>query len=161
MVPREELIEWLNAIEWQRPEEITPEAEAFIGEHVRLMRPVIQELMARQEIDAVEAYGFAQSAGHDTPEGECLLDDLFTKVSFQGAGVRESLIANITACYCWELDPDLGHLPNPWTSLVELYGIGYTTSGEDDPDGQWVTLTVGFRHGERSFPIIGAPPGAP
>jgi hypothetical protein len=153
-VPREQLVEWLNSIEWLRPEQISPEAEALIADHLRRIRAVINEVMVKKGVTAVEAHGVAQTAGHDTPEGEALLDDLFCKVVFRGAGVRESLIGTIAAAYCWDLDPELRHLSNPWLPLVELYGMGYTTSGDDDPDGNGLALLVGYKNGIGSYRIV-------
>jgi hypothetical protein len=154
VVPREQLVEWLNSIAWRGPEQITPEAEALIQDHLTKMRVVIKFLMKKREFNVVDAEGFAQCAGHDTPEQESLIDDLFSKVLFRGAGVRESLIATTVAAYCWDLDPELRHLPNPWLPLVELYGMGYTTSGDADPDGNGLTLLVGYRTGIGSYRIV-------
>ena len=153
VVPREQLVEWLNSIEWLRPEQIIPEAEALIADHLGKIRAVIEEMMTTG-VNAVEAHGFAQAAGHNTPEGDALLDDLFSKVLFRGAVVRESIICTITAAYCWDFDPELHHLPNPWLSIVELYGMGYTTSGDDDPDGNGLTLLVGYKNGIDSYRIV-------
>jgi hypothetical protein len=154
IVPREQLVEWLNSIEWLRPEQITPQAEALIADHLAKIRTVIKDVMAKKGVNAVEAHGIAQTAGHDTPEGESLLDDLFSKVLFRGAGVRESLIANIVAGYCWDFDSELCNLPNPWLPLIELYGMGYTTSGDDDPDGNGLTLLVGYKDNSRAYRIV-------
>ncbi len=145
-VPRTQVVEWLNAIEWRHPEKITPEAEALIADYLMKIRLVIKDVMAKKGINAVDADRFAQTAGHDTPDGIALLDDLFSKVTFKGAGVRTSLIANITAAYCWGFDRELCSLPNPWLPLLELYELGYTTSGEDDPDGNGLTLLVGYKN---------------
>jgi hypothetical protein len=154
MVPRESLIDWLNSIEWLRPQGITPEAQALIDDHLVKARKVTKEIMKIKRLNAVEAYGFAQTAPHDTPEGDSLLQELFTKVVFRGAGVRESLITNITAAYCWNYVPKLCPMPNPWAPIIELYGMGYTTSGDDDPDGNGLTLLVGFKNGFNSYRII-------
>ncbi len=153
-VPREQLVDWLNSIEWLRPDQISPEAEALITDHLRKIRAVIKEVMAKKRVNAVEADGFAQSAGHNTPEGKALLHDLFSMVVFRGAGVRTSLIATIVAGYCWDLDPELRDLPNPWLPLIELYGMGYTTSGDDDPDGNGLTLLVGYKNGVGSYRVV-------
>jgi hypothetical protein len=154
IVPREQLVDWLNSITWLRHERITSEAESLMDDHLRKIRMVIKEVMTRNGVNAVEADGIAQTAGYKTAEYEALIDDLFDKVLFRGAGVRESLIANIAAGYSWDLDPELRDLPNPWLPLIELYGMGYTSSGEDDPDGNGLTLIVGFKGGLRSYRII-------
>jgi hypothetical protein len=154
MVPREKLIEWLNSIQWLKPERVTPQAEALIQDYLVKIRKVINEVMVSAGVGAVEAHGIAQTAGHDTPEGESLLDELFSKVSFRGAGVRESLIANIAAAYCWDFDAKLRRLPNPWPSLIDLYGMGYTSSGDDDPDGKGLTLLVGYKDAFASYRIV-------
>ena len=73
---------------------------------------------------------------------------------FRRAGCRESLICNIAAAYGWNYDPELHHLPNPWTPVLELYGMGYTTSGEDDVEGNGLTLLVGYRDGLSGYRII-------
>ncbi len=117
------------------------------------MRQVIDHIMRVQHCNLADADYMAVTAGHNTPEGEALLDDLFGKVSFS-AGVRESLIATITAAYCWSLDADLNQLPNPWEPLVELYGTGYTTSYDDDADDNGTVLLVGFNGGIARHRIV-------
>jgi hypothetical protein len=154
MVQREQLIEWLNSIEWLRPLQITAEAQNLIDDHLTKIRVVIKEVMTKRGVNAVDAHGIAQTAGHETPEAQSLLDDLFSKVAFRGAGVRESLIATIASAYCWYDDAELRHLPNPWAPLIDLYGMGYTTSGDDDPDGNGLTLLVGYKDGSASFRIV-------
>ena len=154
VVPRDRVVEWLNSIEWLRPEQISPQAEVLIADHLRKIRAIIREVMMKKGVNVIEAHGIAQTAGHNTPEGEALLDDLFSKVLFRGAGVRESLISTIAAAYCWDFDPELRHLPNPWSPLVELYGMGYTTSGDDDPDGNGLTLLVGYKNGIKSYRVV-------
>jgi hypothetical protein len=105
-------------------------------------------------MNAVDAHAIAQTAGHDTPEGEALLDDLFSRVAFTGAGVRESLIVNIAASYCWQFDDNLRQLANPWPPIIDLYGLGYTSSDDDDPEGSKVSLPIGYNGGSRSYRII-------
>jgi hypothetical protein len=154
VVPREHLVEWLNSIEWLSVEEISPEAEALIADHLTKIRAVIKDVMATQSVSVVDAHRFAQTAGHNSPEGNLLLDDLFKKVVFRGAGVRLALIGTIAAGYCWRYDADLRHLPNPWLPLIDLYGMGYTTSGDDDPNGDGLSLLVGYKGGIRAYRII-------
>jgi hypothetical protein len=154
MVRRDELVGWLNAIEWRRPDSITPEAQALIDDHLAKIRTVIRDLMAKKGVDAVTAHGIAQTAGQDTPFGHSIVHDLFRKVVFEGAGVRTGLIGNIAAVYCWDLDPDLRGFANPWEPLMNLYGLGYTSSNEDDPDWSGLQLTVGHKGGIESYRII-------
>lgn len=154
MIQRKDLVNWLNSIDWLSPTQISPDAKVLIDEHVAKIRRVIKEVMARKAVGVVEAHGIAQTAGAGTPEVESLLDDLFSKVVFRGAGVRESLIATIAAAYGWDYDAELCHLPNPWAPLVELYGMGYTTSGDDDPDGNGLTLLVGYGTECSSYRIV-------
>jgi hypothetical protein len=68
--------------------------------------------------------------------------------------VRTSLIGIIASAYCWDLDPDFRGLSNPWSSLVDLFAMGYTASGEDDPDGDGLTLTMGYKNGIASCRVI-------
>jgi hypothetical protein len=154
MVRREELVGWLNAIEWGRPNSITPEAQALIDDHLTKIRIVLRDLMARKGVDPVIAHEIAQDAGNATPFGHSIMDDLFTKVVFKGAGVREALIWSIAAAYCWDLDPNLRGFANPWEPLIELYGLGYTTSTEDDPDWSGLNLRVGYEGGIKSYRIL-------
>jgi hypothetical protein len=117
VVQRGALIEWLNSIEWLRAERITPEADAIIADHLTKIRNVVRDMMTKKGVNAVDAHRIAQTAGHNTPEGEALLDDLFSNVGFHGAGVRESLVATIAAGYCWDFDRELRHFPNPCCRL--------------------------------------------
>jgi len=154
MVPRSELVQWLNEINWRSPAEISPEAEVLIEEHLSRIRVVTRSIVSREGVSNVEAHGIAQTAGHNEPEGEGVLDDLFNKVTFRGAGVRTALIANIAAGYCWEFDRELSHLPNPWSPLVVLYGMGYTSSTDDDVENDSVSLLVGYSQKTRAYRIV-------
>jgi hypothetical protein len=154
MLNREQLIERLNSIEWLEPESITPEAQRIIDDHLSKIRIVIRYIMEKQSIDAVEAHGFAQTAGHDSPEVAPLLDDLFSKVTFRGAGARWSIIATIAAAYGWKHDPDLRDFPNPWSPLLDLIDMGYTISLEDDPDGKNVSLLIFYKNSDVCYDIF-------
>jgi hypothetical protein len=154
MVPREQIIERINSISWQDRENITPEALHLIEEHIEKMRYVVPRIMARENLNTDEAHGFAQAAGSDTLEYGDLLDELFADAEFKGAGVRESLIASITAGYCWHLDPDLKDLPNPWIPFLELTGMGYTVTTDDLINGDEVFLLVGYRDEIARFRIV-------
>lgn len=155
MITRNKLIPWLNSIEWKSKNEINRRAGYLIQDHIRKMRHVLKEIMRSQNIsNVVEAHGFIQSAGHDTPEGERLIAELFSEVSFKNAEVRTGLIATIVACYCWHLDPALKDIINPWIPLMDLFGMGYTVTPEDAPDGQTVSLVVGYKNQETVFHIM-------
>lgn len=154
MVPRESLIDWLNSIQWQQPAAITDEAMTLIKEHLEKIRKVIRHIMVVHNINASEAHGIAQTAGHFTSEYEELLDELFNQVNFEGTGVREPIILAVSACYCWDFESDLKNLPNPWIPLIELIGMGYTISNEDSSDGEKVSLRVGHQDGIDEFLIV-------
>ena len=153
MVPRDSLIDWLNSILWQQPSVITDEAMTLIKEHLKKIRAVMQHITSVYNINASEAHGIAQTAGHFTSEYERLLDELFNQVKFEGSGAREPIILAVSACYCWNFESDLKNLPNPWIPLIELIGMGYTISNEDSPDGEKVSLLVGYREGIEEFLI--------
>ena len=154
MVARKKLIEWLNTIEWNHASRISEDALALIQRHIELMQDVIKQIVRRKEITADEAHAFAQTAGNESAEYEVLLEELFNRVTFRNSTLREVLIGNIAACYCWSLDPELREMPNPWPPLIELYGMGFTSTTDSDAEGTTVELVVGFKNGEARFPIV-------
>ena len=88
MIQRNQLVDWLNAIQWLKPASITQAARCIVNDHLGKMRVVIEELMANRGISAGEALYFAQTAGHDSPGASAILDDLFSKVKFRGSNAR-------------------------------------------------------------------------
>lgn len=155
MVSQDELIPWLNSIEWRSKDEITNEAFFLIQEHLKQVRLVLKYVMKSQQIDnAIEAHGFIQSAGHNTIEGGQLIETLFSEVSFKNAEVRTGLIATIAACYCWHLDSDLKDKTNPWIPVMDLFEMGYTVTPEDDTYAQEVSLAVGYKNKDSLFLIM-------
>ena len=153
MVPQAELSDWLNRINWLAPTAVSPDAESLIKEHLKRIRTVIKSIVDRENVSKAEAYSIAQTAGHNEFKCQGLLDDLFNKVTFRGAGVRTALIANIAAGYCWGFDNELSHLPNPWIPLIDLYGMGYTSSTDEDPDTDSILLLIGYSQKTREYHI--------
>jgi hypothetical protein len=155
MVPRDALVDWLNSIRCPSPAAITPEAKALIEKHIALYRPVLRTLMDRHGVDIDQAECIACTPAHDTTEYASLLDDLFSRVRFEGAGeARYALIANVAACYCWHLDPELSEMPNPWEPLLSLYEMGYLPTVGPDGDGTCVSLSVRFGDGFAEYQVI-------
>src|SRR5262249_21686483 len=153
MEPIEQLVERLNRVRW-RTRPITPDAEALIQEFLHMVRPAIHHLCSTKGINPVDAYGWTQTAGHASPEYKHAIEVLFNRGRFFGAGVREPLILSISAAYGWDHDPDLSSFPNPWLRLLKLFEMGYSPSGEDDPDGQWVQFWVGYQGGIAKYQIV-------
>jgi hypothetical protein len=154
MVPRNQLINWLNSIQWQQQDGINPEAMTLIEEHLKLIRYVIDHIKKKKGVNVSEAHGLAQTPGYSTSEYNEILDELFAHGNFEGAVVREPLTLTISACYCWHLDHELSFLINPWIPLVELISMGYLVSNEDSPDGENISLLVGHKNGINEFLII-------
>jgi hypothetical protein len=133
---------------------ITPKAKVLIQDHVSRIREVITFLWQSKGMIPDDAHGRAQCAGNESPLYKLVLDKLFDEVEFERAVVREAIIATIAACFGWDCDPELAHLPNPWFPLLHLYLLGYPVSSESTPDGKSISLLVGLRGGIRSFQII-------
>jgi hypothetical protein len=154
MIHIDALIDRLNQVSWRQRSEITPAAEVLIHAHLEAIRIAISFLIETQHLTPVEAHGRAQSAGSDSPAYEDAVEKLFHNVSFRGADTYESIIASVGACYGWEFDLELIGLVNPWLPLIDLYLMGYTTSGEDSPDDQSVTLIIGYRDAEQHYIVV-------
>jgi hypothetical protein len=154
MKPPADLADKLNRIEWRKPAAITPEAEQLIQEHIRKMGTVINSLGETARLSPSQAYAAAQSAGHDAPGYDALLDTLFKEVTFRNAGVREALILSIAGAYTWDEDERLRHLENPWLPLLSLYEMGYTSSFEEGGDGQTIDLLIGYQGEVKSYRIV-------
>lgn len=149
----EEVLNKFKRISWRSASEITPDAEALIRDHVAKMRAVLRHLRETRQLSSLDAYAEAQSAGYQTPGYRTFMDALFQDVEFQGAGVREHLIL-AAASYCfWSEDPELGKLENPWAPLLKLYEAGYTSSFEENPREQTLTLLIGYRGGIKAYPL--------
>jgi hypothetical protein len=149
-----EFVESVSHIRWRTPEAVSPEAEGLIGEHIARMQEVVRVLQAKEGLTATAAYDRALSGGYQAPEYDELTRLLYERVDFRGAGVREHLVFVLASAYCWEQDPSLGAQANPWTPLVQLYRLGYTTSFEDDEEAQTVELLVGYRDGIARYRIV-------
>ena len=143
----------LNRIEWRTAPAVTPKAEELITEHIRRLRAVMRHLHDRRALKPAEAYDEALAAGNEAPGYEEVMDLLFNAVSFRGAGVREHLILVLASQYSWERDEEMGALENPWTPLLELYRLGYTSSFEEDEKEQTVDLLVGHQGGIDRYSI--------
>ncbi|MDG3005656.1 hypothetical protein [Paludisphaera mucosa] len=153
MEPIETLVRRLNRIRWCR-EMITADAEALIQDFLQKVRPAIQRVLATHDVTPAHAYGLTQTAGHASPESRHAVEVVFQKGLFIGAGARESIIVAISSAYGWEHDPELSDLPNPWLPMLNSIEMGYTPSGDEDPDGQWVQLWVGHRGGIATYLIV-------
>ena len=148
------IIKYLNEMNWRSAQEITDEAERLIRQHIQKMRNVIEYLAASQGLDPAEAYARTQSAGSDDTDYGKFMEMLFNEVSFRGAGVRENLIQDIASYYFWEADDELKGLENPWHPLIKLFELGYTSSFDENENGQSITVTIGYRHGKESYKLI-------
>lgn len=141
----EEILQKFQNISWRSASEVTPEAESLIHDHITKMRTVLRHLSEVRQLGPSEAYAEAQSAGYQAPSYKEFMGDLFQRVDFRGAGIREPLILT-AASYCfWSKDPELGKLQNPWTPLIKLYELGYTSSFEENEEKQTLTLVIGYR----------------
>jgi hypothetical protein len=154
MVPRDNIVEWLNSIKWLSQESVTDDAQMLIDKHLVLIRPLIHMLMTDKHLDASPAHGLIFTAGHNSACGQSLLDEISARVTFEGARVREPMMAIVTAACCWESDPELNRMINPWPPLIELIGLGYACSFEDDVDLCGVTLWVGYREGIDKYRVV-------
>ena len=147
------VLQTFRRIDWRSAREITPEAEAFIAEHIEKMRAVFRYLRETRKLGPLEAYAKAQSAGHSAPGYGPFMDALFDEIDFRGAGVREHIIL-AAASYCfWLEDPELGDLENPWAPVMKLYQSGYTTSFDENEKDQTMTLLIGYRNDIKSYPL--------
>jgi hypothetical protein len=157
MKTREEMIEFvksLNQIPWRQADTITPEAEMLVDEHIKKMQKVMGHLNVMESLKPTEAYAEAQSAGFDAPEYKTFMDLLFQMVEFRGAGVREHLILATASYYFWDTDTKIGHLENPWSPLMRLYKMGYTSSFEEDEQKQTIDVIIGYRGGLKSYKLV-------
>jgi hypothetical protein len=146
-------VQRLNRVRWGK-KTITPEAEALIQEFLHKVRPAIQHVCSTRGVSPAEAHGITITAGYGSPEYKYAIELLFKRGQFVGACARGSMILTIAAAYCWDLDPELSAFPNPWLPVLKLYEAGYSTSGEDDPKGEWVQLWVGHRDGIAKYQIV-------
>jgi hypothetical protein len=153
MEPIELFVQRLNRVRW-REKSITAEAEALIQEFLHGLRPAIQHMCLARGVSPAHAYGLTQTAGADSPEYKHAVRVLFEQGRFFGAGVRESLIVIVSSAYGWDHDPELSAFPSPWRPLLDLIQMGYTPSGDEDPDGQWVQLWIGHRGGIARYQIV-------
>jgi hypothetical protein len=149
-----EIIQKLNGIPWRKAITITNEAEALVQEHIRRMRAVIDHLGKTEGFHPSDAYAKAQSAGYDAPEYPAFMDRLFRDVHFRGAGTREPLILTIAGHYFWSADRDLGQLENPWTPLMQLYEMGYTSSFDEDESLQSINILIGYQGGIQTYKLV-------
>jgi hypothetical protein len=147
-----QIVDYWNSIEWRKTGGISATAMDLIQLHLTRMREVVNEIRKRQDVSAIDAHGIAITAGADSEEYAKVMDALFT-VDFTNAMVREPIILVISSCYCWDVDPDLCKLQNPWQPLVDLLKLGYTTSFDDDFDSDNVTLMVGHKTGIERFAL--------
>lgn len=154
MVPREELVHGLNSIEWLSRDDITQDAQELIESHLVLVRPIIRALQEEQNLTPVIAHLWLSTAGHDSPCGDSLFDELLDKVTFRGAEVRDQLIGIIVAAYCWESDPVMKRFQNPWPPVMDLLGLGYTCTSDDDEDESGTSLSIGCKNGIEYFRIL-------
>ena len=147
------VLEKFQHIRWRSALDITAEAEALISEHITKMRAVLKHRSEDRRLGPIEAYAEAQSAGYSAPGYKEFMNALFQEVDFRGAGVREHLIL-AAASYCfWSQDPELGKLENPWSPLMKLYESGYTSSFEENPKEQTLTLLIGYQGGIRAYAL--------
>ncbi len=154
MVSREKLIAWLNSIQWLSRESVTQDALELIEDYLARVRLVIRALEEEEQLTPTVAHLCVATAGHDSPCGDLLIDELSDHVTFKGAEVREQLIGVITAAYCWEFDPTLKNFPNPWPPVMELIGLGYTCTFDDEEDESGTSLSVGHKNGIVDFRIV-------
>lgn len=157
MVAREDIIGWLNSIEWLSEDVVSERAQTLIRRHLDLIRPIIKTLVTEKKVEVSYAHGLTMTAGHSSPCGESLLDELFSKATFRNAGAREPMIAIVVAAFCWHSDDELSRMENPWPPLIDLMALGYSCSFEDDIDFNGVTLWVGYRNGIAKYRIVLGP----
>jgi hypothetical protein len=140
----DEVVARLAGMKWRKRILSDPD-KALVREHIRLVRLVIDHLVAERGLPVGEAHGEAFTAGHDSEDYAALTDRLFgyREVSFAGCGAREPIIGVIAACYGWPHDPELHRFENPWPPLVRLILEGFTTSFDDAVDFSSVDLLVG------------------
>lgn len=144
----------LNRVRWMTRKRITPKAKKLVEEHLSRMRKVITFLGQHKGMLPDDAHGRAQCAGSESFLYEIVLDKLFKEVRFNKAVVREGIIVTIAACYGWDHDLELAHLPNPWFPLLQLCLMGYPTSSDSALDGKSIALLVGLRHDIKRFQIV-------
>lgn len=154
MKPPPDLTDKLNSIEWRKPSSLSATAEQLVQDFLKRLRHVLESVMANNKLSPGEAFDFARTAGPNSKTHQELVTDLFAKVAFRGAGLRETIIFPILSYYSWDEDPQLSSYPNPWGSLIELYQMGYTTDFDVAPDWSEVTLLVGYDDEEKSYRII-------
>jgi|SRR5215469_16093935 len=149
----DEIIQKLQQVTWRSVAEITPQAEAFIREHIAKMSAVLKQLNRTQHLGPIKAYARAQSAGHQAAGYDDFMDRLFDEVEFRGAGVREHIIL-AAAAYCfWSEDPDVCQLENPWAPVMKLYEAGYTSSFEENEREQSIKLLFGYKEGIKPYAL--------
>jgi hypothetical protein len=153
MKPPDDLADQLNLIEWRKPTEVTPAAESLIYDFLEKMRRVIGSLVSNRNIQPGEAFDIARTAGPNSPTHQQLVDTLFGRVVFRSAGVRETLIFPIVSYYAWDEDEQLARFDNPWSPVMELYRLGYTTDFDESPDWKEVSLIVGYDATDKSYRI--------
>ena len=154
MVAITELVPWLNAIQWRKLYQVTPEAIVFLEEHLRRERIVLRHLLQKKKTTPSEAHSSSLTEGDDGECAKVVLDKLSKEVDFSEAGVRESLYLIITSCYCWQHDHELSQFENPWEPLLGLIGMGYAVGFDEPPDGLSVELTVGCKNKTDFFNVI-------
>jgi len=154
MKPPPDLTDKLNLIQWRKPSSLSAIGEQLVQDFLQRIRHVIGAVTANQKLSPGEAFDFARTAGPHSKIHQELVANLFAKVAFRGAGVRETIIFPVVSYYSWDEDPQLSSYPNPWAPLMELYQLGYTTDFDVAPDWSEVTLLVGYDDVEKSYRII-------
>jgi hypothetical protein len=144
----------LNAIPWRTAAAITPQAESFIQDHISKMQAVIRHLVVVQGLTPEAAYAKAQTAGSDAPRYDAFMRMLFRDVKFRNAVVREPLILSIASSYFWDKDRELSQLSNPWSPLMALYELGYTSSFEENVASHAIDLLIGYKPGIQRYRLV-------
>lgn len=154
MQPPKNIVQTLNAIEWRKPTQVTPEAEALVEDFLKRSRFVISSLVKADSILPGEAFDVSRTAAPNSVINKVLTDTLFKNVTFRGAEVRETIILPIVSFFSWDEDPTLKGFENPWKPVMELYKQGYTTDFDVSPDWDHVSVTVGFDSSEKTYQIV-------
>jgi len=154
MVPLDGLVSWLNHIKWKKLAEVTPDAEELVNEHLRRMKAVLDYLTRKTGKTPSEAHSASLTEGDDPERAKTVMNKLAKEVDFTKAGIRESLLLIICACYCWETDRGLSRFANPWEPILGLIGMGYPIGFDEPPDGMHVEIVVLCKHRDEKYTVI-------
>ena len=145
----ERFVQRVARIQWMSAPSLTDEAETLLFAYAEDMRALTRHFAATRGFDAFATDLHICGVGTDTPQSGLLIRELFALPI--RVPVREHLIFNLHACFFWDTDEDLRAFGNAYEPLMQLYELGYTTSGGPRELENVLDMTLGWSTGMRDY----------